>query len=1110
MSEISSSAEKVPFFGGDGRGELFSNVFNQLATDQTQLGSFETDLMFAKHYENKLPGMDNTDIHYEFTDFIITTALYHRSIDRSSTPTEPFLGIKLAFDRNAEKLFNDPVVGGKLLGKFDINKSVVNTQGDTINNNANITNQLDGLIAYFVTFADNIRDTVSVQAESRALSELLGNRKYEFNSQVYDANSKTYNDVIFTADANQLLQNIISVCDTDKNAIPSAILCYMLGNGQYNLDPTPIQTIEKLQLSNINTKVIFDKFMKNVDKCVIPYLDMFFGEIVYTTLGQNKPDKNELVNRFHKKYFSDIAIMISALMFTAFKDALSEAVSVPHETLDNQLAKDLWDAVYAKWNNISYESQRFYKTYLTIMKKIDTKWVVLDEEDYIQKAEEVASNPGSYRFNLTKVIDPRCNSEMASVPKFSFVIPYLDEQVISVVKKIWYTDNNGAIKFISAPLASDFLRHIYNSVYLGVADQTIESMNLPKIFDPDRRLKQFNLRLADLVRLRLTQIKNSPPEIISLGADIENYDKYIQRDQWKRYSINKGDKETQEYTMLCTGKDENQWCADEAFDVAPKGVRVFDASNNCYSTMAVKVTDAESRKECHNYVFNCLLSNDKKGLIGCLRTLEKAGGLLDDDIAKKEINKMHPMIARRTLQRFGFVEREQYDTVAKMKLIKVCDTEYWLKNVVASNITSGEVRNIITNNQSLLRYFDLVVAYVNGNPAILNKNYKGITEETLKQSNVEHFPSKYDHLPPTQYTSATPAQEISQMRRYMATNLARASFTKVDETNRIPPFLTMNDALTMGLYKVVPSFKRNNPQGVATTTSIYDKPAVGGTITTQQIPPFMIQQSATASSQPSKITTSTYFSKPTFIPPTIVKTQPVASLATIPYKQPDNLPPFMTQQTPFIHNIAQPTNINMQSSSTKPTFTPINIPLTKERVRHTPTQMPIIIKPPFMNQDIVLHGGDNLATSDEATTTEDYIKKDIPGRIVGSAAIESLLARVIKRLQASGKILEKTNIDQIDEKINKMRNIENDLIKTIKYIEEYSDLINKMKDYKKEIVSIDTLKQFVDKYNKLMHSYTNRQISMTKIIEAIENLIADPSTQMFTESRRIDMRQPDS
>jgi hypothetical protein len=100
---------------------------------------------------------------------------------------------------------------------------------------------------------------------------------------------------------------------------------------------------------------------------------------------------------------------------------------------------------------------------------------------------------------------------------------------------------------------------------------------------------------------------------------------------------------------------------------------------------------------------------------------------------------MHPIIAYRTLQNFGFKAKTTYDAVAGQQLIKVQSVADWLKNLKENNPTGVDVDKIANENEKIMHYLKHVVAFVNANPSILNKNYSGATTESAGKTQVTDY-----------------------------------------------------------------------------------------------------------------------------------------------------------------------------------------------------------------------------------------------------------------------------------------------------------------------------------------------------------------------------------
>ncbi|AYV79772.1 MAG: hypothetical protein Faunusvirus48_7, partial [Faunusvirus sp.] len=74
---------------------------------------------------------------------------------------------------------------------------------------------------------------------------------------------------------------------------------------------------------------------------------------------------------------------------------------------------------------------------------------------------------------------------------------------------------------------------------------------------------------------------------------------------------------------------------------------------------------------------------------------------------------------------------ERFDSEAKQVLVQVQDIDSWLDRVSKDGSVNAVLVNEINNNKNAKRYFKLLVDWVNANPIILNKTYKGPSSQTL-------------------------------------------------------------------------------------------------------------------------------------------------------------------------------------------------------------------------------------------------------------------------------------------------------------------------------------------------------------------------------------------
>jgi hypothetical protein len=238
-------------------------------------------------------------------------------------------------------------------------------------------------------------------------------------------------------------------------------------------------------------------------------------------------------------------------------------------------------------------------------------------------------------------------------------------------------------------------------------------------FSETRCLQQNNkgfitLKTDSIVRKRLVGLKNKSERYPVASKPVEDVISLTDKNVWKydgsqlyRYDSATGQK-------LNFGDN----------DVATQ--QSLTQNNQCYSSLI-----PGNNVDCQKHVYECLLDENPNSLAQCWIVADASGNLKGDfyENAKKDIGSMHPLVALRTLQRFGFRTSLKYDHEARMDLHKVESVDHWKNNYLDQKFP-GESNNV-KNNGNLLKYLDLVVQYVNANPALINKHYSGKSTESV-------------------------------------------------------------------------------------------------------------------------------------------------------------------------------------------------------------------------------------------------------------------------------------------------------------------------------------------------------------------------------------------
>ena len=341
-------------------------------------------------------------------------------------------------------------------------------------------------------------------------------------------------------------------------------------------------------------------------------------------------------------------------------------------------------------------------------------WVKVHESEYTKAINE--SDFCNYRINLEK------DCFGSPTTRFGATLPKLPTNIC----EIWYTDCNRRKQSIKLNkqdvITKSFFRSLYQEIYKS-ADNTeclitfpqALQMRVPGTFKAALEVLTvpiFSINVDKYVKKHLYALSKAPiVDVQEPSGDDCSYLDMVYGNVWFRRDG--------KFIKVVDGKVIEFGKGD------PATQKMLKASNKCYTTN----TNVDNVQDCHRHIFNCLLSDDTESLQKCLKNLESESDF--GKLAREEINAMHPVIALRTLQRFGFHTYTVYDPEAGTRLKKVENVNHWLENYMAVTFTKEEVQKSINGNDLLKRYLNLISDFVNSNPGILNKGYTGTTVEAV-------------------------------------------------------------------------------------------------------------------------------------------------------------------------------------------------------------------------------------------------------------------------------------------------------------------------------------------------------------------------------------------
>ena len=389
-------------------------------------------------------------------------------------------------------------------------------------------------------------------------------------------------------------------------------------------------------------------------------------------------------------------VVDSALFHKAF-DAAGKA-----NGLNDAMQFKVYQKVFGRWNSLSEESRNFYSRFLNMMKK-DAAGNWIETNSYA----DALNNKSNFRINLKK------DAKNGNV-EVGLHLPLVSDKLS---RYIWFRESPTVVGGAPTPLTYKsvtttgneiFFRKLYQAVYSGAAPA--QNVHVARSNNT-----LFNINVDNLVRSRMFAIsKAEVKEELAEEPMGDSFVDMIDRDVIRRDADGKLYRMVDDKKVLLGAEDEHTR-------------KVLKSAHDCYST-GVKAGDDE---QCKKFIFECLLSQDADSLNNCLIKLRT--NLDFFKVAVDDIKNIHPVLALRILQQFGFRKYQVQDAVAGMPLWKVESVKHWLENYMAKKFKAADVRDMIKQNDQhyLLDYLSLVSQYVNANPAILNKNYSGSSDEVV-------------------------------------------------------------------------------------------------------------------------------------------------------------------------------------------------------------------------------------------------------------------------------------------------------------------------------------------------------------------------------------------
>lgn len=888
-----STSGNFEYFFGDKRGNVYVNAFyegedfyharNEKNANEI-VGTLAWDIMTAKYSPQKdAVGMRDNDIDYEFTDLIVMTALLHKEIDAA---------------QNASQGYQMPETE---LTRERAARGTAEREAGASQQRADMLHQAN---------TDMVASLEAARGDKQRLEQEI--------KQAQEQQKKTQDEL---AKAQAEKQQLDADVKTNQNASAA--------------EKQQKQT--QLEASNRIIRVL----LSDLERLSNQLRDAENQQRGYAGLSSG-PGSAPLLSREPSEMGSGQYVPPGYTAPTG-SATTGSATGVQGRYdliggigINEGAAKELFDNVIKKWAQLPEKAKNFYNANLVILNKSAGKETPVDLAS-LSGMQISPSDISNYRINLKRLENPERETVFQHcIPK----VPFRNNEV----GKIWYSKKGGQ-KASFKPTDERVLRELYGQVYRGaggrvtlqLADQAGGSRtqrggvvpldDLPtsvaeaKAVAP--QLGMFTRYTDEMIRTRLLALKNAKEQDVDMPEEdvISMTDSNI----WKRDA--KGDL----VKVLPDGKKVTYGDNDEATKLA------LTANNRCYTTLV----NSKDEAECKTYVWNCLLNGDGNGLSACIDLLKSKKGSDFFSKAKAEISEMHPLVALQTLKQFGFKTHLVPDQQSGMALKKVECVKHWLANHAEKKFTDNAQKEVVTQNKDLLAYLDMIAHYVNANPAILNKNFKGESDEMVGNVQIADFAKALNIDPrkePVQVDSGL--YDLNRLRAY---NMSGNMYTS-----------------------------------------------------------------------------------------TVMQARPAQMLS----------------------------------------ITAPGVPLTQYRSAMPSFQM-----------------GGNYGVS--ALVNKRYNQ----AAVAGSNMLNGLFAQLIASMKLHNKTLDDADRQKIENKIQNLKKLENDIQRDIKYIEEYIGLLNALRDYNSEAVSMANLKSMVEHKDGLSFKKNKEELNLTQILEALQKCISSDKTK---------------
>jgi hypothetical protein len=309
-------------------------------------------------------------------------------------------------------------------------------------------------------------------------------------------------------------------------------------------------------------------------------------------------------------------------------------------------------------------------------------------------------------------------------------------------------------------------QHANNEIIEKIRQLYIKNCNYNKC--PLVKIINYDM-MTDVINMETTIIN---PNIFNIGRDINEYDfnylllycklqnifvidikEMVYNKEMGMINELKTDKSKKILMKDDIENKDNIWYFDGTYFKMNDEIANPDLNQKCKGTFI--------ERNCDTFLFNCILNNDGQNpddLKKCISNIDRF------DFYEDELKNIHPQIALKILKKFGFQVTEVFSPQYNTYLKKIISIEDWFK-YIESIINDNAVMVNIKANTKLLKYFELLVDFVNRQPRLLNKSNfpKTINKKIIREKNNMGI---YNRIELNQPFNLNMEQELNKIKNY--------------------------------------------------------------------------------------------------------------------------------------------------------------------------------------------------------------------------------------------------------------------------------------------------------------------------------------------------------